>query len=78
MDKTAENTDKLLKFIATKYEQGELDNSSLVQIIELCGNYLNLKTISDYAKSNGISYNGAKNFRKTVEIFNIKFIIDNQ
>jgi hypothetical protein len=31
MNKTAENTDKLLHFIATKYEQGELDNRSLVQ-----------------------------------------------
>ncbi len=63
MNKTIENTDKLLKFIADKIESDDLDNSSLIQIIELCGNYLNLQTISNYAKSNNISYNGVKKFR---------------
>jgi hypothetical protein len=28
MSKTTENTDKLLKFIADKFEAGELDNNS--------------------------------------------------
>jgi hypothetical protein len=55
---------------------GELSNNDLVQIIELCGRYLNLQTISDYAK-NGISYNGAKHNRMVKEIFNVRFVIDN-
>lgn len=54
-----------------------LSNDDLVQIIEQCGLFLNMKTIADYAKSNNMSYNGAKNFRQKVCIFNTKFIIDN-
>jgi hypothetical protein len=78
MSKTSENTDKLLKFVAEKFQNDELDNDSLVQLIELAGAHLNLQTISDYAKANNISYTGAKKFRKTVKIFNVNFIIDNQ
>jgi hypothetical protein len=77
MAKTVENTKKLIDFIASKYEAGELDDDSLVKIIELAGSYLNLKTVSKYAKDNGISYNGAKKYRKTIKISKVKFIIDN-
>ena len=72
------NTSKLLEFISDKFQNNELDNDSLVQIIELAGSYLNLKTISDYAKANKMSYNGVKKFRDIKEIFNIKFVIDNE
>ena len=78
MNKTVDNTKKLIQFIASKYEAGELNNNSLVQIIELAGQYLNLKTISDYAKANRISYNGAKKYRRNISLFNVKFIIDNE
>ena len=54
-----------------------LDNADLVQIIELSGQLLNLQTISDYAKSNNMSYNGVKKHRDIKEIFGIKFVIDN-
>ncbi len=77
MNKTVDNTKKLIQFIASKYEAGELDDNSLVQIIELAGSYLNLKTIADYAKSNNMSYNGAKKFRKSINIAGVKMIIDN-
>lgn len=78
-----EKNDKLKQFIFQKYQDGELDNSTLLQHIELCGAYLNLKTIPDYAKSKNISYNGVLERVKTnkillVELFNVKFIIDNQ
>ena len=39
---------------------GELENTDLVQIFEHVGKILNLKTLSNYAKDNGITYNGAK------------------
>jgi hypothetical protein len=58
--------------------KGNLSNDELVQLIEQCGSYLNLKTIPDYAKENCISYNGAKKFRRVVKIFNVKFIVDNE
>ena len=75
--KTTENTDKLLEFVYNKNIKGELNNDSLVQLIELSGSLLNLKTIPDYAKANNKSYNGVKNNRNIVTIFNVKFVIDN-
>lgn len=80
MSQTRTNTDKLLSFIAEKFQNDELDNESMVQIIELCGDYLNLKTIPIYANDNGKTYNGAKKPTKSKEIrviFGVKFIIDN-
>lgn len=56
----------------------EISNDELVKIIELAGSFLNLKTISDYAKENNLTYNGVKKTRKIVEIFNVKFVIDNE
>lgn len=66
------------ELIENKIISGELSNKDMIQIIELCGDYLNLKTRSQYAKENNISYNGAKNFRENIELFGIKFIIDNE
>ena len=63
MTETQENTIKLLNFISQKFETDQLDNNSLVQIIEHCGGYLNLQTISNYATKNNLSYNGAKKHR---------------
>lgn len=71
------NTNKLLSFVEQKFINNELDNDSLVQLIELCGKYLNLQTIPDYAKDNNLSYNGVKNYRKIVTLFNVKFVVDN-
>ena len=68
---------KLLFNIDKGMENKLLSNDDLVQIIEQCGSYLNLMTIADYAKQNKISYNGAKNHRDKLELFGIKFIIDN-
>jgi hypothetical protein len=74
-----DNDTKLLSFISQKYEAGELDDDSLVKIIKLCGkDYLNLKTISKYANDNKLSYPGAKKCRKPIELFGVKFIIDNE
>ena len=69
--------DKILKNIHIGMENGLLSNDDMVQIIESAGSYLNLKTISDYAKITGISYNGAKKHRHIRQIFNVKFVIDN-
>lgn len=52
-------------------------NDFLVQIIELSGKYLNLQTISNYAKNNNLSYNGVKNYRQKITLFGKTFIIDN-
>jgi hypothetical protein len=72
-----QNTIDLLKVVSEKIEQNEIDNDGIVQLIELAGDYLNLKTISYYAKINNLSYNGVKKNRKIIKIFNVKFVIDN-
>tara|TARA_R110001606_G_scaffold203722_2_gene351810 strand:+ start:856 stop:1092 length:237 start_codon:yes stop_codon:yes gene_type:complete len=77
MKQTTVNTEKLLNFVANKFEKEELSNDSLVQLIELGVSYLNLMTISNYAKVNKMSYNGVKKFRNTVELAGVKFVIDN-
>jgi hypothetical protein len=74
---TTEKTYKITEFISKKFEVGELDNDSLIQIIKECGWYLNLMTISDYARLNKMSYNGVKNHRKLVSLFDVTFVIDN-
>lgn len=75
--KIKENTDKLLSFVAHKFEANELDNASLVELIKLSGTYLNLMTIPDYAKANGLSYQGVKTCRHIERLFGAKFVIDN-
>ena len=78
MSKTTENTKKLINFIGVKFQNGELENDGLVQIIELANNFLNLTTISEYAKQVGKSYNGVKRFKKIdIEIGGVKFIVNN-
>lgn len=63
--------------IGKRVQNDELSNDDLVQLIEFVGGFLNLKTIPDYAKANGLSYNGVKNNRAIKTIFNIQFVIDN-
>jgi len=73
----SELRDKLLINIHTGMENNLLSNDDLVQIIEQCGSYLNIRTIADYSRQNNISYNGAKNFRHIRKIFNTKYVIEN-
>lgn len=78
MTKTTENTEKLLNSISEMFENGDINNENIVQLIELAGGYLNLKTIPKYAKDSGKSYNGVKYHRKIVNLFGVKFVIDNE
>jgi hypothetical protein len=52
-------------------------NEGIVQLIELAGSFLNLKSIQDYADYVGKSYNGIKKTKKITVLFNNKYIIDN-
>ena len=73
-----EKNEKLKTFIFQKFQDGELDNDALVQLIAQAGNYLSLQTISDYAKTHKMSYNGVKNNRTIITLFNVSFVIDNE
>lgn len=70
-------TNKICEHISGRITSGELDNADLVQIIEHLGGYLNLQTISNYAREKGMSYNGAKRFRERVNLFGVGFVVDN-
>lgn len=71
------NGKKLIEFLDDKMYDGNFTNDDLVQFIESVGKYLNLQTIANYANSNKMSYNGVKEFRTIKEIFDVKFVIDN-
>jgi len=72
------NINELQNIIGESIEKNRYSNNDLVQLIELIGGYLNLKTIPNYCKSENISYNGAKKCRNVVKIFDVKFVIDNE
>lgn len=60
------------------YRTGHVSDAQLVQIFEQISIFLNLKTITNYAKSNKITYNGAlKRKLRKIEVDKITFIIDN-
>lgn len=69
-----------LKKLGESIHQGKWSNNGLVQLIELSGDFLNIKTIPDFSKQNNISYVAASKdtlHRKNITIFNTKFVIDN-
>lgn len=76
--KIQDNTTKLIDFVTRKFESQELDNNSLVELFKRAGMYLNLQTVSDYAKTHNMSYEGVKKCRKIEVIFGVKFVIDNE
>jgi len=75
--KNEHHANKINEYIYKSIQKNELDCIGLVQLIEHINTYLNLKTLPKYAKDNGISYNGAKNNRKIIQLFGCKFIADN-
>ena len=70
------NTEKLLKFVYEKYQKDELNADSLLELIKLCGDLLNIKSIPKYAKENKMSYPGVLGYRRIGEIFEKKFVIE--
>jgi len=64
-------TDRLFRLI----HEGRLEKNDLVQIFEHTAAILNAKTLSNYAKDHGKSYNGAKLQKEKAEINGVKFII---
>ncbi len=73
---------KINQHISERVQKGELSNLDMVAIVENLCQYFNLATYSDYAKREGISYNGVKTRVesgkvKELDFFNVKYIIDN-
>ena len=71
--------ENIIESIERQIFEGDLSQKEQVQLFELLCKYLNLQTLSDYAKSEKITYNGAKKRKlKTVRISNITLIINNE
>ena len=70
------NYEKLEHFVFDKFFIGELTKGNLVQLIELCGELLELKTIQQYADDKGLSYNGVKKHRNIKVILQHKFVVE--
>ena len=66
--------DKIDEYVYNAIISDDLD---VVQIFERLNAYTNLKSISQYAKDNKLSYNGVKKHRKTITLFGCKFVADN-
>jgi hypothetical protein len=71
---------KIIEHIEMRIHNGELSNSDLVQLIEVIGSdYLQLKTIAQKAKEMNTDYNNVKCSKiEKVELFGVKFVIDNE
>lgn len=68
---------KICDHLSLRIENEELSNDDMIKIIEHIGRYLNIQTISDYARENKMSYNGVKKFRTVKKVFNVNFVVDN-
>lgn len=77
MTKLSEYENLALKKLGQSIIDGKWSNDGLVQLIELAGDYLNLKTIPNYAAFTKLSYNGVKKTRDIRTIKGVKFVIDN-
>ena len=68
---------KALDKLCQSIQERKWSNEALVQLIELAGSYLNLKSIQEYADMKGKTFNGIKKTRQATVILGHKFIIDN-
>lgn len=69
---------KLHKNIYLGYEQEMISDQEMVQLLELMNDLLQLKTIAQFARETGKSYNGIKhNYKHKVIVSGKTYIIDN-
>lgn len=69
---------KLSDFLDSKMHDGEFTNEDLAHFISQVGRYLNLETIPSCSSRLNMSYNGVKKSKEIVELFGVKFVIDNE
>jgi hypothetical protein len=79
----SELSDKIKLHLGDRVQNGELNNNEIIEILDSLASFLNLKTISDYAKAENITYNGVlkrieQNKVSEYILFGVKFIIDNE
>lgn len=78
MSQLSEYEQLSLKRLEIAILEDRWSDEALVKLIKLAGEYINIMSVSEYAKKNNISYPGARKnaaTRKNIELFNTKFII---
>lgn len=76
---TAENTDKIIKFIDDKYKIDDIDDDSLVSILVHIFDLLQLQSISENAISLGKTPRGIREFSKNkIQVNQFTFIKNNE
>lgn len=78
MNQLSEYEQKALNKLGESIMEGKWSNEGMVQLIELCGKFLNPLTIQQYADKYGKTYNGIKKTQTTVLLLGNKFILDNE
>jgi hypothetical protein len=72
------NGEKLNKFVYEKYQSNEITTGDLVELLILLFDLLGIKTINEYAKEVGKTYDGIKKYCKSIiKVNKFNFIIDN-
>lgn len=69
---------KISELLYKEVSNGNVSNDELVEIIQLCADFLNLKTPEEYAKETRKSFQAVYKSDKTIKILNKKFVIDNE
>lgn len=78
MSQLSEYERESLKKLGESIHERKWSNDGLVQLIELVGTFLNLKSIQQYANDKGKTYNGIKKAKKARIILGHRFITDNE
>jgi len=71
------NPNKYKKQIELDFYSGNLSNEDLIEILQLMKELLQLKSVKEYAKENGISVQGVYSCRKPIDFCTFKLVIDN-
>lgn len=73
----SEYEQKALLKLEQAIQEDKWSNDGLVELLKLCGEYLNLMTIPRYAERVGKTYPGVVKTKEITELFGVKWIIDN-
>jgi hypothetical protein len=77
MNKLTEYEQLAINKLGQSIQDGKWSNDGIVQLIELCIDYLNPISLQEYANKEKISYNGAKKRNVSCFLLGQKFVFDN-
>lgn len=72
-----EKESNILERLDELFYSGQISNDAVVSIMKQCEKQLQLKRVSEYARTKNISTQGARKFRAPINICGYAMIIDN-